>query len=120
VSFTVYVDQRRRLMRDDDLAVTSAPALDDRRQRGVSLGWNHRLTPQMSLDVSLGGSDTEGLADRLGDRSHERSLRSGMVQGVSPRTSLTYGLSLRKIDTNVSGVNSFDEAAGYFGLLHRF
>jgi uncharacterized protein (PEP-CTERM system associated) len=120
LSFTVFVDQRRRLVRDDDLAVTSTPTLDDRRQRGVSLGWNHRLTPQMSLDVSLGGSNTEGLADRLGDRSRERSLRSGMVQGVSPRTSLTYGLSLRKIDTNVSGVNSFDETAGYFGLLHRF
>lgn len=120
VSMTVYVDQRTRLVRDGAAPVTTEPTVDDRRQRGASLGWNHRLTPQMSVDLSVSGSKTEGLADRLGDQSRETALRSGLVQAVSPRTSLTYGLTLRQVDSNVPGLNSFDETAGYFGVLHRF
>jgi uncharacterized protein (PEP-CTERM system associated) len=119
-TLSVYQQSIRPLTRSDGSAVFVGLGGGDNRQRGATFGFNRRLAPDTSFDFSVQGSRVEGLASRLGDLSREFNYRLAFGRNFTPRTLVSVGAGLRKFDTNVSGLPSFEEALGFATLSHRF
>jgi uncharacterized protein (PEP-CTERM system associated) len=119
LSLALFAQELKRISRSDAPAAPD-PGAGDSRQHGVSFGWNRRLSSVSSLDAAAAWSRIAGLALRDGDLTREGSVRASLVRNLSPRTDVSLGVSYRKIASNVSTVNSFDETAGLIGLAHRF
>ena len=99
---------------------TPVPATDDNRQRGATFGLNYRLEPLLSIDLSADWSQIDGLALRSGERTREASLAASLIRNLTPKSNAIAGVRLRRISSDATGVNSFDENAVFLGLGHRF
>jgi uncharacterized protein (PEP-CTERM system associated) len=120
VTVSVYVQTLRRLERGND-PLASAGVLDsDARQRGILVGYNHRLSPVLAIDFTLNRSTTEGLAARQGDESTSSLFRVSMVRALSARAAVSAGIARRRSTTNVSGQASATEHSGFAGISYRF
>jgi uncharacterized protein (PEP-CTERM system associated) len=120
VSLSAYVQQLRQLTRDDGTTFATGVAVEDSRQRGVSLAWNRQLAPQLSLGMAAQWSRIEGLGVREGEHTRDASLRANVARALSARTNLSLGLLVRRVSSNALSVSAFDETAGFAGLGHRF
>lgn len=120
VSMSLYTQSLEQLVASNGTTLSVGAATADSRQKGVSLGWNHRLTPLLSLDTSARWSRIQGLALRAGERTQEASLAAGLVRNLSPRTNLAMGARLRRVSSDALGVNTYDETACFVGMNHRF
>jgi uncharacterized protein (PEP-CTERM system associated) len=96
------------------------PASDDTRQYGLSVGWNRRLDPVTALGASANRSRVSGLGLRDGQQTDETAVRASLLRTLSPRTTLSLGLLVRRVDSDAIGVVAFDETAAFVGLGHRF
>ncbi|MEO5883680.1 MAG: TIGR03016 family PEP-CTERM system-associated outer membrane protein [Caldimonas sp.] len=97
------------------------PLVDaDNRQAGAAIGFNRRLTPQSSIDLTSSWSRIRGLGDRDGDESTEWAHRLTLTRQVSLRTAVSAGLQYRRLGTNATGADPFSAADAFVGLNHRF
>lgn len=119
LSLTLYGQSLRRLTRAGD-PLSSLAAGADSRQHGGSLQFNRRLTPQLAADALLRWSRIEGLAERAGDISEERSAQLTLLRHLSPRTSASAGLRHKRFTTTVSGQDPYDATLLLMGMTHRF
>jgi uncharacterized protein (PEP-CTERM system associated) len=120
VAISVYHQTLTQLTRTEDANQFPGSGTSDNRQLGATLGFNRRLTPNMSADFAVQWSRIEGLAARSGDVTSESSFRLAVVRNTAPRTSISLGAQYRKSDTNVTGLTSFEEGTAFAGLAHRF
>lgn len=120
LTVSVYGQTLRRLVREDGSAAAPGTADADNRQRGVSFGWNRKLSPVTSIDTGVGWSRIEGLALRAGERTREATLRANLVRNLSDRSTASAGMLVRRVASNATNVSSFDETALFVGLGHRF
>lgn len=120
MSLSLFMQELRQLSRSDGTLVAIGPAAADSRQRGTRFGWSRRLSPVTSVDVSATWSRIDGLAMRDGDLTREASLSAGVSRDLSPQTRASFGLLVRRVSSNVSTVNSYDETSGFVGMAHRF
>ena len=115
-----YAQRVTRLTHGDD-ALANLGALDaDTRQRGVSGGINHRLTPRLALDFRVSSFRTEGLAERSGEATEQVDYRLAFTRSLGPRTSASFGVIARSVDSNVPTVPSANVHIGFATLLHHF
>lgn len=120
LTLTLYAQKLQALSDADGVPVLTFPAIDDRRQRGISAGWNWRLSPQVSVDLQGNYSRVQGLGLRVNDLTREADAKASVVRQLSPRTNLSVGVGYRKLATNVVNVDSFDETTAFVGMAHRF
>jgi uncharacterized protein (PEP-CTERM system associated) len=120
LTLALYAQKLQALSDADGLPVLAFPAIDDRRQKGVSAGWNWRLAPQVSIDLLGNYSRVQGLGLRASDLTREADAKATLVRQLSPRTNLSVGVGYRKLATNVVNVDSFDETTAFVGMSHRF
>ena len=119
-SISAYQQTIRLLTRTDGGTQFPGAGDSDNKQSGATLGFNRRLTPNTSADLSARWSRIEGLSARAGEVTREQSIRLAAIHSTAPRTALSLGVQYRKSDTNVSGLASFDETSAFVGLAHRF
>lgn len=120
MSFSLFLQELRQLSRSDGTALAIGPADADSRQQGAKFGWSRRLSPLTSLDLSATWSRIDGLALRDDDMTREASLSASVSRDLSSQTKVSFGLNLRRVSSNVSTVNSYDETSGFVGMTHRF
>jgi uncharacterized protein (PEP-CTERM system associated) len=118
ITVGAFGEERVRLARED--SVPTIPPDKDSRQAGISVGWNRRLSPQTGLDLSAAYSRITGLAAREGDFSRQGYVRASLIVTLSPRLNATIGAEVRKVRTNVTPGNSFDENLAFAAMAYRF
>lgn len=106
--------------RTEDLIGNDLPPLisSDARQYGTSLGLNRRLRPETSADFTIGRTRVVGFGANAGTRTSSNSVRLGLSQAFSPRTTATVSLNRLWIDSTV--LADANQSSLSFGLLHRF
>jgi len=120
LTLSAFTQTLRWLVRADDPLGASPSAAGDNRQISGLIGWNHRLTPQSSFDLSLRRSSVVGLAVREGERTTETGLRLSWVYNLSPRSVLTVGGQRLAVRTTVPASWPYDNDSGFVGLRHLF
>ncbi|MDP4301338.1 TIGR03016 family PEP-CTERM system-associated outer membrane protein [Leptothrix discophora] len=106
--------------RTEDLIGNDLPPLisSDARQYGSSLGLNRRLRPETTADVTFGRTRVVGFGANAATRTSTSSVRLGLSQAFSPRTTGTVSLDRLWIDSTV--LADANQTSLTFGLLHRF
>lgn len=120
VTLSAYSQDLRQLTLADGSTGSAALTTNDNRQRGAGAGWNYRLDPLLSLNLSANLSQTDGLAQRLGERTREAALAAAITQQLTPKSNLAAGVRVRRVRTNATGLNPFNEDVIFVGLGHRF
>lgn len=120
VTVSLYIQELEQLLRDDGTAIGVAPATADTRQKGISFGFNRRLTPNLTFDSTIRWSQIEGLALRAGEQTREGSVSASIVRQLSPRTNATFGARVRRVSSDAFAVDTYDETAVFVGLGHQF
>ena len=91
---------------------------DNYRERGGSISWSHRLTPQAALIATYRRSDVEGFDANAGERTKQDLAQLEWNQALSPKTTGQIGVRYQVIDSTVN--SDGHESAAYVGLRHRF
>ncbi len=106
--------------RTEDLVGRDLPPLisSDARQYGLSLGLNRRLQPDTSADFTLGRTRVVGFGANAGTLTNTSSIRLGLSQAYSPRTTATVSLDRLWITSTL--LSDANQTSVSFGLLHRF
>ncbi len=121
VTLGLFSRQFEQLQRADDPLPPVAGYDQANRQRGISLGFNRRLSALTSLDLLLRWSRIEGLGARDGDVNEERDARVALVHQLSARSTWTIGASYRSSDATLVGLpTAANETTVFMGLGHRF
>lgn len=120
VTITAFAVRFTELNRVRDPVVAGFALNNDNRQVGATFGFNRRLSPLTSLDLSITGARTLGLAERAGDITTQYSARLAMTQVLSPRTNASFGIADRHIKTNVGDVPRTYEITIFCGLTNAF
>lgn len=72
----------------------------------VSIDWSHSFGPRLSGGVGLSEYRYVVPGDRSGDAARERSLRARLSHTLSPQSSVSVGLDLRRIDSTGAGTEA--------------
>ena len=91
----------------------------DATQRGATLGFTRRLTPETSADLTFTHTKTEGLGPNLGLRASNSLVRLGATHSLSPRTTLSGAVRHQTGSSTLIGVDATESAVSV-GMLHRF
>jgi uncharacterized protein (PEP-CTERM system associated) len=119
-SVTLFARELSVITREGDPLPLPGVAGEDSRQHGAAFQFNHRLTPQLSVDAGVNWSRFRGLEARSGEQSEQTDYRLSFVQSLSPRTGASAGLQHTRFTSNASGQASYDETQVFVGMNHRF
>lgn len=115
-----YQQTLRQLTREGGVVLLPASVIADSRQVGASLEMNYRLAPQTAIDAVLRWSRIRGLAAFEGQTTRESSAQVSVVQNLSLRTNVTFGIQHRVIDSNSGVVQAYEPTSAFAAIFHRF
>lgn len=115
-SLTLYRSRIETLPGANTLLAVLLPS--DVIQKGVTLNWSHRTTPQSAIILTLGGSRADGFNANAGERTKQQVYRIEYNQVLSPRTTALVGVRHQIFDSTVNPDGQ--ESAAFIGLGHRF
>lgn len=99
------------------------PISADADQRGINVSVTRRLTPSLSGEVSFSHGSVVGRGVNAGLDTVNRSLRLGLTDSLSPRTTVNGSLRYQTVSTDTLTSVSTSRASAVSlsaGLLHRF
>lgn len=116
----VYVQRVRDIVDENDpVAQISA----DSDQRGLTVALTRRLTPSLTGEASLSHGTVEGRGVNEGLHTVNRSVRVGLTESLSPRTTINGSLRYQTVSTDTLTSTATSRASAVSlsaGLLHRF
>lgn len=117
----IYAIRSRQLNQADKPLVPTLAAGADNYQKGVSMDFNRRLTPTLSIDVGVGYASIAGLGVADGQSTKNQAARVGFTQILTPKTKVILGARYQRTDQATPGADaSAEEVAGFVGMVHRF
>ena len=117
----VYGVKSRPLNQSNAVIAPTSGLTADNYQKGLSVDFNRRLTPTLSVDAGIGHATIEGLGIVAGQTTTNTAVRIGLIQAVTPKTSFTVGARYQKTDLVAPGQDATaEEIAAFLGVAHRF
>ena len=118
-TLTVALSQRtQQLLSFAPNAVDSFSQFDtDIRERGASLAWLHRLTPQSTLEVAVTRLKSEGLTTANLESTQTTGVANVTIR-LTPKAAVAVGARRTRGDSTVTG--AIRESAVLGSLIHRF
>ncbi len=94
---------------------------NDNIQKGAFVSFNHRLTPETSLNALAGRRETRGLDQSTGDVTDQDTVQVQVARQLSPRTSAFIGARYQQQDSTSSSsvIRNSNEAAVFIGFAHQ-
>lgn len=116
VALSLFQRSATELKRDGELSLGLSAG--DFRQRGGSAVFSRRLSPTMTLGLTVDRSITEGLGASAGDYLRDWRVRSDLSVALGPRTQATFGVGRQLVQSNRTG--NRNESRAHVGLLQNF
>jgi len=88
-------------------------------QRGGSLSLNHRLSPLMTLNASIGRRETRGFDQNAASVTEQNTVELQATQQLTPRSQAFIGARYQQQDSNSSSSRDTQEAAVFVGFARR-
>ena len=88
-------------------------------QRGGSLSLNHRLSPVMTLNASIGRRETRGFDQNAASVTEQNTVEFQATRQLTPRSQAFIGARYQQQDSNSSSSRDTHEAAVFVGFARR-